>query len=418
MYGNHRPPVPPSRDSSSSICATSTTATDSTSTSMTEGDGHLVDCTPSKTKMSSGGNNFVRNRSNGSVKKSAPVCTIPSLKIQNMTSEAMSQWCFREEDVWEETSQMDYNDDENEQDGNRNGVGTNMNILQKENHNDSFPSSEQVPISPKQWMQYKDRITKNNQMQSRSGRETQRFATDEQTGQLLRLTTGCVPIMKDGKILLVSSSKKEEWILPKGGWESDETIEVSAIREAHEEGGILGVLGQNLAPIEFETRKAKKRRLELGKETEKGTSSSAVSVQSNTSSIQSGNEDFPVPKSVGPTTKITNELPSSNGINNERNDDSSSMASSVISSNCTHVRLVMFPLYVLSVQATWPESGRARKIVDIDTAIEIMSSRPEFHSILEEVKAKGLHLEPKKHILNRTKPTNGNVDANYKESII
>jgi hypothetical protein len=56
--------------------------------------------------------------------------------------------------------------------------------------------------------------------------------------------------------------------------------------------------------------------------------------------------------------------------------------------------MAMFPLYVLEAREHWPESGRARKVVDIDTAIEMMKSRPEFHQVLVEVKKKGYHLNP------------------------
>jgi len=66
------------------------------------------------------------------------------------------------------------------------------------------------------------------------------------------------------------------------------------------------------------------------------------------------------------------------------------------SAYCGHVRMYMFPMYVLEVREHWPESGRARKVVDIDTAIEMMasSSRPEFHKVLLEVKDRGYHLKP------------------------
>ncbi len=65
------------------------------------------------------------------------------------------------------------------------------------------------------------------------------------------------------------------------------------------------------------------------------------------------------------------------------------------SAYCGHVRMYMFPLYVLEVREHWPESGRARKVVDIDTAIDMMasSSRPEFHKVLCEVKDRGYHLK-------------------------
>lgn len=305
--------------------------------------------------------------------KAPPVCRIPSLRKEHMSADEMSKWCFKEDDMWsEEQTQMKHN---SEQDKER---------------------CRHRPSSSEEWHEYKKNILNRNE--SRNGRETQKFATDTQTGQLLRLTTGCVPIMNDGKILLVSSSKKQEWILPKGGWESDETLEGSAVREAYEEAGILGCLGPKLSDLEFEARKAKKRRLELQSlkkkcdiangssihhydghsiHTNGAASSSAVSVQSNTSSVHSHSEDDQ----------------GSHSRESDRHDDNASSSSDNISSSCTHLRLSMFPIYVLEVREHWPESGRARKVVNIDTAIEIMASRPEFHQVLMEVKQKGYHLK-------------------------
>ena len=68
----------------------------------------------------------------------------------------------------------------------------------------------------------------------------------------------------------------------------------------------------------------------------------------------------------------------------------------------------LFPLYVLEVREHWPESGRARKVVEIDTAIEMMKSRPEFYQVLIEVKEKGYHLKPHRRI--RTE--DGDVEDN------
>jgi len=53
---------------------------------------------------------------------------------------------------------------------------------------------------------------------------------------------GCVPInKKTGKILLITRRKKEEgWVLPKGGWENDESEEEAALRETYEEAGAIG----------------------------------------------------------------------------------------------------------------------------------------------------------------------------------
>jgi hypothetical protein len=58
----------------------------------------------------------------------------------------------------------------------------------------------------------------------------------------------------------------------------------------------------------------------------------------------------------------------------------------------THVRMVLFPMYVREVKDCWPESGRLRKSMLIDDAIAALASRPELQSILQEVKDKNLHL--------------------------
>jgi hypothetical protein len=71
-------------------------------------------------------------------------------------------------------------------------------------------------------------------LSSRTGRDLQRW--DGNT----RLIVCVVPISKNGKhVLLISSSKySEKWILPKGGWESDESQEECAKRELEEEAGV------------------------------------------------------------------------------------------------------------------------------------------------------------------------------------
>ena len=297
---------------------------------------------------------------------------------------------------------------------------------------------------------------------SRTGRETQRWATDSHTGQLIRLTTGCVPIMKDGRILFCSSSRKEAWILPKGGWESDETLEESAMRETFEEAGVLGVLGPVLDEIEYETRKAKKRRLERenliktmmeeqrrgsatggtstsngGTGTSAGASSEdeqkAVDVSGNGDSKDtaaaggapadekknsSGNIDPKPPPNDGSMSPPAAPVAMANaeaakpifriqqlqqlqhsGLNGAGAgaDDSASVASvasmaSDASTSCTHARMRLFPLYVSEVRDEWPESGRARKVLDIDAAIDMMEYRPEFQRALIEVRDRRLHL--------------------------
>lgn len=292
---------------------------------------------------------------------------------------------------------------------------------------------------PSSWESTKQSILQRTT--SRNGREYQRFSMDTTTGRLFRLTTGCVPIMASGKILLVSSSRKQEWILPKGGWESDETCEASAMRESFEEGGLLGTIGPKLTDVEYETRKAKKRRFEsdAAKKTIEASraiidASYGIYKQSNrlkpstsgdenllhrshiSYSMQQGEKPCacshvstsrPTETSSSITFSENNKCSGtqiresilSQKICCKRLDEATSVAStmsisSVASSSCTHIRMSMFPLYVLEVRENWPESGRARKVVDIDIAIEMMKLRPEFQKVLIEVKEKGYHTSP------------------------
>lgn len=139
--------------------------------------------------------------------KAPPICRVPSLRKMNMTAEALSEWCFDLGDVLNDSNAAHVNGDSNNDDG---GVGDG--------------DDDDVTATSDQWAKFKENILQRTE--SRNGRDHQRFANDPETGHLLRLTTGSVPIMKDGRILLISSSRKEEWILPKGGWESDEEMEV------------------------------------------------------------------------------------------------------------------------------------------------------------------------------------------------
>ncbi|KAJ3392872.1 hypothetical protein HDU84_003356 [Entophlyctis sp. JEL0112] len=89
---------------------------------------------------------------------------------------------------------------------------------------------------------------------SRTGRSRQVY-----TAPNVRKVVGVVPVLPDGRIVLVSSSSSAsvlhpaaaaaaavassaKWILPKGGAETDETLVESALREAFEEAGLVGAI--------------------------------------------------------------------------------------------------------------------------------------------------------------------------------
>lgn len=67
-----------------------------------------------------------------------------------------------------------------------------------------------------------------------------------------RLVAGLVPLTADKRhVLLISSTSRKSWVLPKGGWELDEdTVEEAARREAWEEAGIVVKISCDLGQID------------------------------------------------------------------------------------------------------------------------------------------------------------------------
>ena len=51
-------------------------------------------------------------------------------------------------------------------------------------------------------------------------------------------------------VLLTQSTRRKGWVLPKGGWETDETCEEAASREAWEEAGITVQIDYDLGNVE------------------------------------------------------------------------------------------------------------------------------------------------------------------------
>eukprot|EP00571_Detonula_confervacea_P004896 CAMPEP_0172320058 /NCGR_PEP_ID=MMETSP1058-20130122/39480_1 /TAXON_ID=83371 /ORGANISM="Detonula confervacea, Strain CCMP 353" /LENGTH=567 /DNA_ID=CAMNT_0013035241 /DNA_START=431 /DNA_END=2134 /DNA_ORIENTATION=+ len=269
------------------------------------------------------------------------------------------------------------------------------------------PSSSSKPLSNT----FTNNLIKDNL--SRQGRSLQRWLVHSPTEELVRQVAGTIPITRDGRIVLVSASRKTEWILPKGGWDEDETREECAARETFEEAGLIGRLGGCLEPIDYETNKAKKRRLSkicvggsgVGNG---GESKSGGKVEGREREGCEGSRP-PLPKRVK-TGATASKAGSSDSICSSNACSAKSYQTIAAShpppstpaatttpfdpSKYSYVRLFLFPLYVSSVKSSWPEKGRLRKIVDIDEAIKIMEveNRPYFRRGLEMVKERGLHL--------------------------
>jgi diphosphoinositol-polyphosphate diphosphatase len=53
---------------------------------------------------------------------------------------------------------------------------------------------------------------------------------------------------------MVQSSRRGHWVIPKGGWENDETVEEAAKREAWEEAGIVCKINYDLGIIPEQRR--------------------------------------------------------------------------------------------------------------------------------------------------------------------
>ena len=206
---------------------------------------------------------------------------------------------------------------------------------------------------------------------SRTGRELQRWTSvhGSETPNC-RLTTGCVPIMRDGRILLVSSSKSPNiFSFPKGGWEQDESLPLSALRETLEEAGVTGVLGPPLETLIFETKKAAKRRQAPQELVE---SSSATDSDC---SINNNNNNKDRPTATSTTIDISKHASSDKG-------------NKVHTHNC----MTLFPLYVQAVYDHWPEETRVRRVVTIEEAISLLVHRPEFAKALQMVADRNLHV--------------------------
>ncbi|MFS8034474.1 putative hydrolase [Helianthus anomalus] len=104
-------------------------------------------------------------------------------------------------------------------------------------------------------MEIKNMVT----MVARSGRQLQRYNKGH------RQVVGCIPYRIKGnkeqnledalEVLVISAQRKGKGMLfPKGGWESDESINEAALRETMEEAGVFGTLECLLGTWHFKSK--------------------------------------------------------------------------------------------------------------------------------------------------------------------
>jgi 8-oxo-dGTP diphosphatase len=61
-------------------------------------------------------------------------------------------------------------------------------------------------------------------------------------------------VVRDGQVLLVHRPRYDDWTLPKGKLDADESWEAAALREVEEETAVRARLGRELPSVEYEVR--------------------------------------------------------------------------------------------------------------------------------------------------------------------
>jgi diphosphoinositol-polyphosphate diphosphatase len=149
---------------------------------------------------------------------------------------------------------------------------------------------------------------------------------------------GVVPLTEDKTyVMLIQSTRRKGWVLPKGGWETDEECHEAAAREAWEEAGILVQIDYDLGDI-HETSPRKK---------------SSATASSSSSSSSSKNKDGKDGKESG-------------GKDKQRS------------------LYRFYEVTVTSEEPDWPErEKRERKWFTFAEAKEMLKDRPELQMALE-----------------------------------
>lgn len=145
-----------------------------------------------------------------------------------------------------------------------------------------------------------------------------------------------VPLTEDKSyVMLIQSTRRKGWVLPKGGWETDEECHEAAAREAWEEAGIFVQVDYDLGDI-HETSPRKK--------TSSSSSSSSSSKGASKDPSKDGKESKDKPRSLYRFYEVT----------------------------------------VTSEEADWPErEKRERKWFTFAEAKELLKDRPELQTALE-----------------------------------
>jgi 8-oxo-dGTP diphosphatase len=68
---------------------------------------------------------------------------------------------------------------------------------------------------------------------------------------------GGVVVRADGRIAVIHRPRYDDWSLPKGKLDGDETFEQGALREVEEETGIRGRILEELSPTRYRDRKGR-----------------------------------------------------------------------------------------------------------------------------------------------------------------
>jgi diphosphoinositol-polyphosphate diphosphatase len=61
-------------------------------------------------------------------------------------------------------------------------------------------------------------------------------------------------LIEELEVLLISSQKSPRMMFPKGGWETDESMNEAVLRETVEEAGVAGIVGYKLGTWSFKSK--------------------------------------------------------------------------------------------------------------------------------------------------------------------